>query len=283
MTTNFFTFGGLQFWEDVVFAKKWRIQRNYFTKQCRLLDAWNIKRHSGTLESCRTALDKYLKMHQLNQRPQSIIIFIHGLGETRYRFAKMAKHLEGAGYDSAMISYPSTRRTMLENIKVFEDLLSNLTYVTEISFITSGTGGLIAREILNRDSEWKKNMPVRTVIQINPPNRSSRFTAMLGKYRIARKILGPMLKFCESANLEKVPSFEQGTNLGIICTHNIFADKVKNLLSANIKELLPKKDDSFLIGTKDAINLATKTTNPCADKKVIAACISFLRGNSFGF
>ena len=49
MRFEFFTMGGSQLWEDVFFYQKWRIQRNYRTKEYRLLDPWDIQRHTAGL------------------------------------------------------------------------------------------------------------------------------------------------------------------------------------------------------------------------------------------
>ena len=50
---HFFTLGGKQFWEDVFYYQKWRIQRHYRTRKYRLLDNWDICRAKGTFEECR--------------------------------------------------------------------------------------------------------------------------------------------------------------------------------------------------------------------------------------
>ena len=68
MGFDFFTFGGGQFWEDVFYYQKWRIQRNYESKQYRLLDSWDIKRHKGSFEDCRKAFLKLIEAYELPRR-----------------------------------------------------------------------------------------------------------------------------------------------------------------------------------------------------------------------
>ena len=60
MFGGFYTMGGGHFWEDVFFYQKWRIQRNYISKKCRLLDNWDISRFEGSFEECRKSFIQYI-------------------------------------------------------------------------------------------------------------------------------------------------------------------------------------------------------------------------------
>ena len=80
MRFDFFTLGGSQFWEDVFFYQKWRIQRNYKTKQYRLLDNWDIRRAEGRFENCRRAFLKYIEVFQLSRQ----VFYFGGISCNRY-------------------------------------------------------------------------------------------------------------------------------------------------------------------------------------------------------
>ena len=92
MKFNFFTFGGSQFWEDVFFYQKWRIQRNYHSKIYRLLDNWDIKRAEGSFEQCRKAFVKYIEVYEIPRQSGELIILLHGLGNTKNVFQRERKN-----------------------------------------------------------------------------------------------------------------------------------------------------------------------------------------------
>lgn len=112
MKFDFFTLGGSQFWEDVFFYQKWRIQRNCHSKAYRLLDNWDIKRASGSFEECRKAFVKLIEAYEIPRQSGELVILLHGLGETKSIFRNLWKELTAQGYNVAAINYPSTRKSM---------------------------------------------------------------------------------------------------------------------------------------------------------------------------
>ena len=86
MRFSFFTLGGSQFWEDIFYYQKWRIQRNFETKRCRLLDNWDILRHSGSYESCKKAFVKYVEIYELTKQRGHLVLMIHGLFDSKNIF-----------------------------------------------------------------------------------------------------------------------------------------------------------------------------------------------------
>ena len=110
MKFNFFTCGGGQFWEDVFFYQKWRIQRHYKTQEFRLLDPWDIRRYEGSFGECRQAFVTYISMYQLARQKGHMIVMLHGLGETKNIFKPLWREALKRGYLAAAINYPSTRK-----------------------------------------------------------------------------------------------------------------------------------------------------------------------------
>ena len=282
MSFAFFTLGGLQLWEDVFYYQKWRIQRNCITNKYRLLDAWDIRRRNGTYEQCREAFEYFNDVYQLSRQKGHLVVMIHGLAGTKNRFSGMINEMRSAGLNTMALNYPSTRKNIKATVKQIDLFLNNLEDINEISFITHGVGGIIIRELLNIESLWQFRIKLNRVIQINPPNRECRFWETIGKYSIFRWIFGPTLKEYDSKSLVKIPGFPKKLEFGILCTHNPIFDKIISIMPKSWQKIVPKKDDAFLTGVKDAINIKIWKTNSCASKKALSACISFIKRGDFG-
>ena len=151
MKFNFFTCGGGQFWEDVFFYQKWRIQRHYKTQEFRLLDPWDIRRYEGSFGECRQAFVTYISMYQLARQKGHMIVMLHGLGETKNIFKPLWREALKRGYLAAAINYPSTRKSLESHVKQLNFFLNHLEDVQEISFITNGMGGLLLKKLLEQD------------------------------------------------------------------------------------------------------------------------------------
>ena len=116
MKSDFFTFGGGHAWEDVFFYQKWRIQRNYTSKKCRLLDNWDIRRHEGTFEECRKAFIKYIEAYELARQKGHMVIMIPGLGESKNVFKPLWREVLKDRFMVAAVNYPSTQKRIEENL-----------------------------------------------------------------------------------------------------------------------------------------------------------------------
>ena len=159
--------------------------------------------------------------------------------------------------------------------------MDNLSGISEISFICNGIGGVILRQLINKDSAWHKKMRIGKIVQINPPNRGCRILEKIGKVKIFRWILGPILTQYETSNLMSIPRFPRGTNFGILCTHNPIIDYIADYIPRSWQSLIFRKEDAFLAGAKDAVNIKVFHPNPCASKKVVKFCINFIKNGDF--
>jgi len=282
MKTDFFTLGGMQFWGDIFLYKNWKIQFNSLNNKYRLLDSQNIRRCSGSFDKCLKAFHHYKNVYQMQKQNNHIVIMIHGLAGTRFRFKKLCNELNSNDIFAETINYPSTRAEFVANTKQIETALNSLEDVKEVSFITHGIGGLIIRELLNSDAIWLKNIKVKRIVQINPPNQNERLWNKMKQFAPIRYILGPMLKQCDSKNITKVATFPKNIQFGILCTHNPFVNKIVSIFPDSWQKLMFKKDDAFLVGAKDALNIKIWGINSCSNAKVTKACINFLKTGSFG-
>ena len=123
MQINFFSFGGGQFWADVFFYQKWRIQRNCISKSYRLLDPWDIVRYKGSFESCRKAFVEFIDIYELPRQKGSMIIMLHGFGQTKNVFKPLWRKALERGFMAAAINYPSMQAASESHIKQLMFLL----------------------------------------------------------------------------------------------------------------------------------------------------------------
>ena len=158
---RFFTFGGKQFWEDVFYYQKWRIQKHYRSKKYRLLDNWDICRASGSFEECRKAFVDFIEVFEIPRQSGHLVILIHGLGENKNMFKPMIKPLEERGFNVAAVNYPSSRQSLKESAEQFAFFLEHTEDVKNVSFITNGAGCLLLRYLLADDTKWKQKFRIK--------------------------------------------------------------------------------------------------------------------------
>lgn len=280
MSFTFFTLGGRQFWEDIFICKKWRIQRNFLTKKCRLLDSWDIRRATGTFDECLQSFEKSIKIFQLSKPKEKAVIMIHGLCGNKNQFNQISKLYESMGYEVIAVNYPSTRKNIANLIPQFDFLLNNLS-AQEISFIAFGAGGLILRKLLSGTSLWIRKIKLHKIIMIDTPNRGYKLWEKLSNYRIFRFLLGPMLSDFDSRKISTLPLLPKESVFAIITTNNRFADLLKAALPKNFRSLFPQIGDSFLPNAQDLCYIKTWRSNPLCDRNVISKCKKFFVNGKF--
>ena len=280
MRFEFFTMGGSQLWEDVFFYQKWRIQRNYRTKEYRLLDPWDIQRHSGGFENCRRAFLDYIEIYEISRQRGHMVIMLHGLGDSKNIFKPLWRAVLKEGMMAAAINYPSTRKRIDSHVRQLEFLLNHLEDVQEVSFVTKGVGGIVLRKLMALESPWQKKLKIRRIVQVCPPNQGSRLFAKLEKYSFFRWLLGPILKEVSPNNMIFIPNFPKGTEFGIIAT-DFPGKNLTNMLSESLKKSLPTPGESDLEGSKEVIHVSNVNYNVFNNYKVVKACVKFLTKGKF--
>ena len=95
MAFPFFTCGGLFYWVDRYSYAGWRIQESIWTRRCRLLDPFNIRRGSGSLEACFDSLHYFLNAWEIDRPKKKAVVFIHGLFQRPSLPLQLVLHLLG--------------------------------------------------------------------------------------------------------------------------------------------------------------------------------------------
>ena len=173
------TLGGMQFWTDRYFYSGWRIQENAITGHARLLDPGNVRRCWGGYAACRAVFDRIRAVRGIKPQPGHLVILVHGLGRSRASLGGLERALRTAGYKVAAISYASTRRSVARNADDLTELIENLEGVDRISFVTHSLGGLVVRDLLARDADWRERIEVNALVMTAPPSRGSRMADAL--------------------------------------------------------------------------------------------------------
>ena len=280
MRFDFFTFGGGQYWEDVFFYQKWRIQRNYSKKYYRLLDPWDIRRFSGTFEECRRAFIEQISIHEIARQKGHMIIMLHGLGDTKNIFKPLWRKALDEGFMAAAINYPSRLKHMDSHVRQLEFLLDNLEDVEKVSFVAKGIGGLVLRKLMAKASPWQEKLKIGRIVQVGTQNKSSELLEKMSEHWIFRWLLGPMLSEVRSEAMPKIPEFKKNREFGVISTDYAFRD-FTFLLPRAWKEVLPQPKDCALKGEKERIYIRCARFNPFKSRKIVNATINFIKKGTF--
>ena len=280
MKRCFFTFGGSQFWEDVFFYQKWRIQRNHKTKEFRLLDPWDIRRYEGGFEECRQAFVRFISLYQLPRQKGHMIIMIHGFGDSKNVFKPMWRAALQDNYLAAAVNYPSTQKNLNSFVKQFNFFLNHLEDVQEVSFISLGIGGIVLRKLLASKEPWTQKLKINRAVQVCPPNQGSALLTKLASFKFLRKIMGSA---CDDFAPKEAPGWDKlrlKTEIGVIYTQRP---------ERGILFFLPKSWHKYFYvpdvvkfkGAKETFYVRNFYLNPFNNENIVNACLRFLKYGKF--
>ena len=277
---EFFTLGGSQRWEDVFFYQKWRIQRNYKTKEYRLLDNWDIRRESGSFDDCYKKFLQVIEIYQLSRQRGHMVIMLHGLGESKNIFKPLWREVIKYGFSAAAINYPSTYKRLDSHVRQLDFFLNHLEDVSEISFVTHGSGSLILRKLLYFDAEWKKRMKIRKIVEINPLSKGSSCWDKFKKLKIGQKIFGPILTDLTPVAAQKIPEYSKKTRVGIIHCEPHFI-KACAFLPQCLKNYLPYFEDYQHGDVKEIVKTRSSKLFSPFSAETNSKCVKFLKEGEF--
>lgn len=177
---------GTQLWADTRWRDAWRLQRRWDGKTCRLLNpACRVVRR-GSFEECSEALEQ---AQPVAASVDHLVVLLHGLGRTRRSLARLDEALRGAGFTTARLDYPSTRKSIPDHAATLADLLDHVPTPNKLSFASHSLGGLIIRQLLGYDAPWRS--AVERIVMLAPPNQGASLAGSLDKGPVMRGILGP--------------------------------------------------------------------------------------------
>ncbi|MBQ8631296.1 MAG: hypothetical protein IJ479_06200 [Alphaproteobacteria bacterium] len=280
MKLTFFTFGGGQFWEDVFFYQKWRIQRNLESKKYRLLDPWDIERHRGTFEECRKAFVKFIDVYQLPRQKGPMIVMLHGFAESKNVFRPLWRKALKKGYLVAAINYPSTEKKIDGHVKQLLFMMNHMEDVNEVYFVAKGIGAVILRKLLAVNAPWKERIRIKRIVMVCPANQGSAFITALGKNKLLRWIFGPITEEMSIQKARRIPNLPEGIDCGIIYCAPLLK-KIIRFLPDKLAAILPTKDESKLSGVKSMVEIKNGNINVFKNRRVSCAVLNFLGKGRF--
>ena len=149
----FFTCGGLFYWVDRHSYAGWRIQESIWTRRCRLLDPYNIKRAAGSFELCYDTMLYFLRAWEVMPPPKKAVVMIHGLFQRPSSFEKMSRGFQ-KNFEPIVFSYPMLRFDLVKSARALNALLDRRQDISQINFVVYGMGGLILRQAIELNPSW---------------------------------------------------------------------------------------------------------------------------------
>jgi pimeloyl-ACP methyl ester carboxylesterase len=166
-------------WSDEFLFAGWRIQRQFYSGQSRLVDARGFQRAVGSYAACKEAFDYLRTTERVVPRSRRLVLLLHGLGSTPTVMKSLERAIEADGFDAMTVTYPTTEQGVANNADSVERLLSNLEGYSEVAVVAHSLGGLITRATLSRPSFATLPVPVRTVVMLGTPNQGASLAEML--------------------------------------------------------------------------------------------------------
>jgi pimeloyl-ACP methyl ester carboxylesterase len=173
------TLGGRQFWADELFFREWHIQRNVFTRHCRLLDGAGVRHGWGSFDECRARLANIRTQRHLPPMRGPAVIALHGLFRSQTSMRRLCGYLRSeGGYTVFNVCYPTTRGSLAEHAARLARLIDGLEGIDEINFVAHSLGNLVIRHYLadraSQDAASTHNRRIRRMVMLGPPNQGAR-------------------------------------------------------------------------------------------------------------
>lgn len=273
------TLGGKQLWADEFLGLGWRVQRNVLTDHFRLLDPDDIRRAWGSYEACRVVLEEYRLKEDLRPRSDHLVLLVHGLGRSKDSFAKMAAALEKADFEPVSVNYPSTRRSVREHSEQLRTILSRLEDIRTVSFVTHSLGGIVVRDLLSLDGDWKERVRVNRLVMLAPPNQGSIVASALEDWFIYRAGLGPAGQELTPEKVERIP--RPTCPFGVIAG-GTGTDKGHSRLIPGDDDGVVAVENTKLDGQSDFLRVESIHTFIMDKEDTIEATLRFLVSGRFG-
>ena len=209
------------------------------------------------------------------------VVLLHGLARTSTSMNKMQRELEGAGFLTANIDYPSREYTVekLADIAVADGLEACRANdgIEKIHFVTHSLGGILVRQYLSTN----ESAELGRVVMMGPPNQGSAAVDELIGVPGFDWLNGPagrqLGKGEDSVPLRLGPAdFELGVIAG-----NRTIDPVTSAVLENPDDGRVSVDDTRLDGMADFVVVEHSHAFMMRMRRPIELTIEFLRSGQF--
>jgi pimeloyl-ACP methyl ester carboxylesterase len=118
------------------------------------------------------------------------VVFLHGLGRTRYSMSGLAHAATKRGYHVVNHGYQSRRGRIDDHAAQLRTVIEEIGATAgRIHFVTHSLGGIVVRAMLANRSAWPRSLG--RVVMLSPPNQGSELADLLASNRIFQLALGP--------------------------------------------------------------------------------------------
>ncbi len=275
MKFDFFTFGGIFFWEDIFFYQKWRIQRNCITGHYRLLDSWDIRRASGNFEKCQKAFASYINIYELKKQPKNLIILLHGYMDSKNIFKRLWRKFMLTDSTVVALNYPSLFRSSLASAHQLLFFLNHIEDINEVSFVTKGMGNMVLQKALNFPPElltFKNKMRIGNIVEINPVKEANLLCEFLAQFKFFRLICGPVLSDMTEKGIKNLP------NLPSKATYlRIFSESITYKIYLKLLEFCKFPLEDKIYNGKNTIYIKGNTFKTMRNEEILSKTVKFIR------
>lgn len=191
---------GTQLWTDIRWRDGWRVQRRWGRGSARLLDPEGRTILRGSAEACERS------MHEAVPHPDPaphLVVLLHGLGRTRRSLARIDSALSRAGFTTARLDYPSTRRTVEEHAAQVAELLDHAPAFRRLSFVGHSLGALVIRRLFGFQRSWRAS--AARIVMLAPPNQGASLATQLERFGLLAPLLGPSFTQIAAGHARDLP------------------------------------------------------------------------------
>jgi len=128
-----------------------------------------------------------------------LVVLLHGLARSHRSFARLASHLEQAGFETWSHTYPSRRHSLQYLADSLTELLVEHAGGRPISAVTHSMGGIVVRHLHDPRLNWRR------IVMLAPPNQGSRLAAGLVRNPLFKWFYGPAARELADASAWPAP------------------------------------------------------------------------------
>ncbi len=180
-----------QLWEGRTAYAGWQVRAHVIGGWCQLVDPAGAVRHFGDGAECAAELQRLRADEGLRPESGHVVVLLHGMGRSPRLFATMEPALREAGYETIALAYPSLTRDIAGHARHLTAVLDGLEDVERVSFVTHSLGGIVLRQAVAGDADWRDRIALGRAVMLAPPNRGSALAAALEDWALFNAIGGP--------------------------------------------------------------------------------------------
>jgi pimeloyl-ACP methyl ester carboxylesterase len=284
------TAGGTQLWTDRIWREGYRIQKNALTGHCRLVDATDVRRVSGSRALCEATLKQLLKDKEPAESAtdgsgKHVVVLLHGLMRTHHSMKPLSASLREAGYDEVVrFSYASTRGSIGDHAAALREVLDGFPPDTRFSFVGHSMGNIVVRHLigdLQRDRDPAALLPrCQAMVMLGPPNQGAAIARRLAATRVFGFVTG-------QGGLELGPQWDEfAAKLGTppfpfaIVAGDVSDARLSNPLVDGTGDFIVSLEEAGLDGAVEFHSVPTLHSFLMSDEAAMRLAVGFLQSHA---